>query len=120
MYNDLEAFDRDKCLMEDFHSAKPEEKLGIVRQMSDERFRSFARRIIYENFQQTMNENEIEEFKERINDRLNAGDDVPWTTLDQAILDCDELFETAAHLKMPTIGASLLTQQGKDEVAIGL
>jgi len=28
--------------------------------------------------------------------------------------------ETAAHLKMPTIGASLLTQQGKDEVAIGL
>ena len=95
MYNDLEAFDRDKCLMEDFHSAKPEEKLGTVRQMSDERFRSFARRIIYENFQQTMNENEIEEFKERINDRLNAGDDVPWTTLDQAILDCDELFATA-------------------------
>ena len=40
-------------------------------------------------------EDEIEEFKARINDMLNAGDDVPWTTLDKAILDCDDLSANA-------------------------
>ena len=48
-----------------------------------------------EKYKNIKGENEFLEFKERINDRLNAGDDVPWTTLDQAILDCDELFATA-------------------------
>ena len=95
IYHDFDAFDRDQYLLEDFHLAMPEEKLGIVRQMTDERFRSFARRIIYENFPEQMNEGEVEEFQKRIHERINESDDVPWTTLDQAISECDNLFATA-------------------------
>jgi len=95
IYDDFDAFDRDQYLMEDFHLAVPEEKPGIVRQMSDERFRSFARRIIYENFPEQMSDDEVEEFQKKIRDRVNECDNVPWTTLDRAISECDNLFSTA-------------------------
>lgn len=97
IYDDFDAFKRDQYFMEDFHLARPEEKLGIVRQMSDERFRSFAHRIIYENFPEQMNEGKAEEFQRRIHDRINESDDVPWTTLDQAISECDNLFATVGE-----------------------
>ena len=97
IYDDFDAFNRDQYLMKDFHLARPEERLGIVTQMSDERFRSFAHRIIYENFPEQMNEGKAEEFQRRIHDRINESDDVPWTTLDQAISECDNLFATVGE-----------------------
>ena len=94
IYDDFDAFDRDKYLMEDFHLAQPEEKLGIAHQMSDERFRSFARRIIFENFPEQMNADQIKEFSNRINDRINESDDSPWTTKQSASEQCDRLIES--------------------------
>lgn len=85
IYDDFDAFDRDQYLMEDFHLVSPEEKLGIVRQMSDERFRSFARRIIYDNFPKKMIDREVQEFQKRINDRINGNEDTPWTTKTRAL-----------------------------------
>ena len=97
IYDDFDAFDRDKYLMEEFHLAMTEEKLGIVRQMSDERFRSFARRIIYENFPEQMSRDEIEEFQKKIHDRVNECGNVPWTTLYRAISECNNLVSTAGE-----------------------
>ena len=59
IYDNFEAFDRDRYLMENFHTVPPEEKMEVVRQFSDERFRSFGRRIIFESFREQMNEGEI-------------------------------------------------------------
>ena len=80
--------------MEDFHLVQPEEKPGIAGQMSDERFRSFARRIIFENFPEQMNANQIKEFRNRINDRINESEDPPWTTKQNASEQCDKLIES--------------------------
>ena len=91
IYNDFDAFDRDGCLLEEFHSATPEDKLNIVKRMSDGRFRSFARRIIFENHPEHMTQDEIEEFRLRIYERINECDDVPWTTKQNAIEQCDKL-----------------------------
>jgi len=94
IYDDFDAFDRDKYLMEDFHLVQPEEKPGIAGQMSDERFRSFARRIIFENFPEQMNANQIKEFRNRINDRINESEYPPWTTKQNASEQCDKLIES--------------------------
>ena len=94
IYDDFDAFDRDKYLMEDFHLAQPEEKPGIVSQISDERFRSFARRIIFENFPEQMNADQIKEFRNRINNRINESEDPPWTTKQNASEQCDKLIES--------------------------
>ena len=91
IYENFEAFDRDRILIEKFHNSPPEEKLSIAEQFTDERFRSLARRIIFENFQSSMQPDDIERFKIRINERLNSGPDVPWTTLNAAIDECDSL-----------------------------
>ena len=42
IYEDFDAFDRDRYLMEDFHNAPAEEKTSIARQFSDQRFRAFC------------------------------------------------------------------------------
>jgi exodeoxyribonuclease-1 len=95
IYDDFDAFDRDRGLIEKFHEANPDGKLGIAKQFSDERFRAFARRIIYENFPAAMQTTEREMFGTKIKERLNTKDDVPWTTLEQAISECDKLFATS-------------------------
>ena len=49
IYEDFDAFDRDRYLMEDFHSAVDEEKKSIARQFSDQRFRLSVKNN-FENF----------------------------------------------------------------------
>ncbi len=63
IYDDFDAFDRDRYLMEDFHLASATEKRVLARQFSDYRFRSFAKRIIFENFPDQMTNDEITEFQ---------------------------------------------------------
>ena len=103
IYDDFDAFDRDKYLMEDFHLAQPEEKPGIASQMSDERFRSFARRIIFENHPEQMTQAEIEEFRLSIYKRVNACDDVPWTTKQNAIEQCDKLAKASEDKRAQSV-----------------
>ena len=93
MYENFEAFEYDRPLMEKFHNACSAEKALIAEQFSDSRFRSFARRIIFENFQETMSKTEIGEFKTRICERVVSGENVPWTTLEGAFLKCNSMLE---------------------------
>ena len=99
IYDDFGAFDRDRYLMEDFHSADVEEKKLVAGQFSDQRFRAFAKRIIFENFPDQLTSQEKEEFKQKINKRISEETDVPWTTKQKAIEQCDRLIETRDDVK---------------------
>ena len=94
IYEDFDAFDRDRYLMEDFHSAVDEEKKSIARQFSDQRFRAFARRIIFENFPEQMDASELDEFRQKIIERISDEDDVPWTTKQKAVEQCNRMLES--------------------------
>ena len=100
IYDDFDAFDRDRYLMEDFHFASASEKSSLARQFSDYRFRSFAKRIIYENFPDQMTSDEIAEFQLKISERITAEDDeVPWTTKQKALDQCERLLESREDVK---------------------
>lgn len=87
--------------MEDFHHASATEKRGPARQFSDYRFRSFAKRIIYENFLDQMTADEIVEFQLKISERITLEDDeVPWTTKQKAVDQCERLLETREDVKL--------------------
>ena len=94
IYEDFDAFDRDRYLMEDFHSAVDEEKKSIARQFSDQRFRAFARRIIFENYPEQLDASEVDEFRQKITERISDEDDVPWTTKQKAVEQCDRMLES--------------------------
>ena len=94
IYEDFDAFDRDRYLMEDFHNAPAEEKASIARQFSDQRFRAFAKRIIFENYPEQLNESEKDDFRQKITERISDEDDVPWTTKQKAVEQCDRMLES--------------------------
>ena len=100
IYDDFDAFDRDRYLMEDFHLASASEKKVLARQFSDYRFRSFAKRIIFENFPDQMATDEITEFQLKISERIAEEEDVPWTTKPKAIDQCDRLLESREDVKL--------------------
>ena len=89
--------------MEDFHSAADEEKKTIARQFSDQRFRAFARRIIFENFPEQLNMSELNEFKQKITERISDEDDVPWTTKQKAVEQCDRMLESRHDIQSELI-----------------
>ena len=99
IYRDFESFNNNRSLMEKFHNSNPQEKITIARQFTDERFRAFARRIVFDNFQSYMCKTDIEEFKTRIIERINSKDDVPWNTVGSAIQKCDVLIEKSNFCK---------------------
>ena len=93
IYEDFEAFDRDAQIMRSFHEANPTEKLELVNCFSDARFRTFARRIIYDNYFEILDAEESSTFANAILDRLNQADEVPWVTVSRALREADELLE---------------------------
>jgi len=99
IYDDFDAFDRDRYLMEDFHLASASEKKVLARQFSDYRFRSFAKRIIFENFPDQMTSDEIEEFQLKISERISEEEDVPWTTKQKALDQCERVLESREDVK---------------------
>lgn len=98
IYDNFDAYDNDKFLIEKFHNSLPIEKLSIAGQFRDKRFRSFARRIIFENFQASMRQDEINKLKMCIKKRINSDFEVPWTTADKAINECNNLL---AKINLP-------------------
>ena len=93
LYEDFHAFDDEKWLLEDFHSADATLKAEIAGQFSDERFRKFAQRIVYENFRDRIPPERLSEYDARIKERILTGNDVPWTTVPKALSACGEFME---------------------------
>ena len=93
IYEDFDAFDRDAQTMRSFHAANPTKKLELVNCFSDVRFRTFARRIIYDNYYGILSADERTKFSNAILDRLKREDEVPWVTVSRALREADELLE---------------------------
>ena len=93
IYEDFDAFERDAETMRSFHEANPTEKLELVNCFSDARFRTFARRIIYDNHYEILGEDDRSKFSKAILHRLNEDSEVPWITSSKALEEADKLFE---------------------------
>ena len=93
IYENFAAFDNDAAAMRNFHDAAPEGKLLAMGQLSDPRFRTFARRVIFDNFPQLLSDVEIANYENAIHQRLNSEDAVPWVTVTKAIGDIEKLNE---------------------------
>lgn len=93
LYENFHAFDDEKWLLEDFHSADSALKVEIAGRFSDERFRKFAQRIVYENFRDRVPPEMLSEYDARIKDRIRSDIDVPWATVPKARAVCYELLE---------------------------
>ena len=73
--------------MRAFHDAAPAEKPQAMERLTDKRFRSFAKRIIFDNFPELITDNEKAAYDRAIAERLNREDDVPWVTVTKALED---------------------------------
>ena len=111
IYEDFDAFDRDAEIMRSFHEANPTEKLELVNCFSDARFRTFARRIIYDNHYEILGEDDRSKFSKAILQRLNEDSEVPWITSSKALEEAYKLFEERPErqTELETIKAFLVS-----------
>ena len=99
MYENFEAFNRDAQTMRSFHEANPVEKLELTNNFSDPRLRTFAKRIVYDNFCETLETAEQSKFSQAILHRLNREDNVPWVTISKALKETVDLIEKRPDLE---------------------
>ena len=93
IYDDFDAFNRDAEIMRSFHEAYPTKKLELVTCFSDPRFRTFAKRIIFDNHYEILSEEERSKFSNAILHRINQENEVPWITAPRAIEEIDKLMD---------------------------
>ena len=87
IYENFPADDQDAGAMRAFHDAAPAEKSQALERLTDKRFRSFAKRIIFDNFPELITDAERAAYERAIAKRLNREDDVPWVTVSKALED---------------------------------
>ena len=91
IYENFPAFDQDAAAMRAFHDAAPAEKPQAMERLTDKRFRSFAKRIIFDNFPELITDADKAAYDRAIAERLNREDDVPWVTVAKAMKDAEAL-----------------------------
>lgn len=91
IYQRFEAFNENRWLMENFHDADVDQKIVLSNQFSDARFRLFAKRILYDNYVQYLGPDTIQKTKQAIKDRISGNDDVPWQTVNKALVELEAL-----------------------------
>ena len=89
IYENFPAFDQDAMAIRAFHDATPAEKLQAMERLTDKRFRTFARRIIFDNFPELISDADRAAYDQAIAERLNSEDDVPWMTVAKALQDAE-------------------------------
>ena len=94
IYENFPAFDQDAMAMRAFHDAAPAEKLQAMERLTDRRFRTFARRIIFDNFPDLITDDGRAAYGRAIAERLNRDGDAPWVTLGKAMADADALMQS--------------------------
>ena len=80
--------------MRAFHDAAPAEKRQAMARLTDKRFRSFAKRIIFDNFPELISDADKAAYDQAIIERLNTAEDVPWVTVGKALEDTETLRES--------------------------
>ena len=94
IYENFEAFNSDAMAMEAFHNAKPENRGHAAVNLTDQRFQTFAKRIIFDNFSELLTGAERASYRQAIKERLRREDDVPWVTLNKALIEANTLMTT--------------------------
>ena len=94
IYENFPAFDQDAAAMRAFHDAAPAEKPQAMERLTDKRFRSFAKRIIFDNFPELITDADKAAYDRAIVERLNREDEVPWGSVVKALEDVANLLES--------------------------
>jgi hypothetical protein len=83
---------QDKELMADFHRIdSAEERIKICRNITDERHRSFAERLICQFYPQEAPEDMTGRYQALINQRLN--EEGPWGSMDKVMAELEKLLD---------------------------
>ena len=75
--------------MRAFHDAAPVEKPQAMERLTDKRFRSFAKRIIFDNFPELITDADKAAYDRAIIERLNTDKEVPWVTVGKALKEVE-------------------------------
>ena len=94
IYENFDAFNSDAMAIEAFHDAPPENKVHAAGNLTDPRFQTFAKRIIFDNFPELLTRAERASYRQAIKERLRREDDVPWVTATKALLEANKLMTT--------------------------
>jgi exodeoxyribonuclease I len=79
----------DQFLMEQFHSATWEERVKLIEQLEDKRFRDLGYRLIFVERPSVLTAEKREGMDLWCNERLNAFGEVPWLTIAGALAELD-------------------------------
>ena len=91
IYEGFEAFDAEAPTMDRFHLCTEGQKLEVVKEFHDPRFRVFAQRIIFDSFGHLMEPKLFDEFSDRVMSRMCDAGDVPWNTIPKALSEIENL-----------------------------
>ena len=92
----------DKDLMADFHRIdSAQERIKICRNISDERHRLFAERLICQFYPQDAPEDMMNRYQSLITQRLN--EEGPWGSMSKVMTELDELLEKDNSSETQTI-----------------
>jgi len=109
---------QDKNLMADFHRIdSAEERIKITRNISDERHRLFAERLVCQMYPQDAPEDMVGRYQSLIDQRLD--EEGPWGSLEKTLLETDKLLEkdqSAESKKIIIETKEFLLQRSKDRL----
>ena len=86
----------DETLMNEFHEAGWEDRVGLAEQIQDDRLAEFAYRLMYFERPDILSSNRLSVLGAWLKDRiLNDDETVPWMTIKKALLEVDQKLEVA-------------------------
>lgn len=75
----------DQKLLKKFHDAAPQDKFALVERLSDERLIYFCKRIIHDNWPETLPAKVLKNINDELFWRLTTREAVPWLTISKAL-----------------------------------
>ena len=86
----------DEALMREFHGASWSRRMEISERLEDERYRKLARRIIFNERPEALDDGTRDAFSRAVALRWLSSDKVPWLTIERAFAEIEERRETAS------------------------
>ena len=75
----------DQKLLKKFHDAAPQHKFALVEGLGDDRLICFCKRIIHDNWPETIPAKELKNLNDELFWRLTTQENVPWLTISKAL-----------------------------------
>ena len=84
---------KDNYLMQEFHSAKSEDKFDIAEKITDRRYKEFAKRVMFNEYPQFLPAKELTKRNKVVAENHLTLEERPWCTIPQAMQAVDDLRE---------------------------